>query len=72
VKYAVLYDQAADGSWGAVIPDLPGCTSAGDTLAHTRENVKEAIDLWIEVERERGHCIPPAATFTESVDLRRD
>lgn len=31
MRYAVLYDQATDGTWGAVVPDLPGCCSAGET-----------------------------------------
>ncbi|HEY1977816.1 MAG TPA: type II toxin-antitoxin system HicB family antitoxin [Candidatus Baltobacteraceae bacterium] len=69
MKYAVVFDPADDGSWGAVVPDLPGCTSAGDTLDEARLNVREAIELWIEVERERGHDVPPPITVAEPVEV---
>ena len=69
MRYTVLYDQAKDGSWGAVVPDLPGCCSASDTLEGVRENVKDAIALWIDVERESGHSIPRPNTIAETVEV---
>lgn len=35
-------------AFGVVVPDLPGCFSAGDTLAQAVENAKEAIALWLD------------------------
>ena len=32
-------------AYGVVVPDLPGCFSAGDTLDEAMENAKEAIEL---------------------------
>jgi predicted RNase H-like HicB family nuclease len=69
MRYAVLYDQAKDGTWGALVPDLPGCCSAGDTLEQVRENVKEAIALWIEIARERGQGVPKPNTIAETIDV---
>jgi len=69
MRYAVLYDQAADGTWGAVVPDLPGCCSAGDTLESVRANVKEAVALWLEVARDRHRAIPKPNTIAETVDI---
>ncbi len=43
---------------GAIVPDLPGCVSIGDTLEEVQENVKEAITLYLEVLAERGEKIP--------------
>ena len=45
-------------AYGVVVPDLPGCYSAGDTLDLAYENAKEAIAGWIEVELDDGHDIP--------------
>ena len=45
-------------AYGVVVPDLPGCYSAGDTLDLAYENAKEAIAGWIEVELDDGHEIP--------------
>ena len=56
-------------AFGIVVPDLPGCTSGGDTLEDVRERVKEAIALWIEVQRERGHAIPPPTTVIETIEV---
>ena len=41
------YDPVAQ-SYSAVCPELPGCTSAGDTEAEARNNIEEAIRLYLE------------------------
>ena len=69
MKYAVLFDPAGDGTWGAVVPDLPGCMSGGKTLDEARDSVKEAIVLWIDVARERGERIPPPASIAGNIDI---
>jgi len=56
-EYAVIYEQG-DTNWGAIVPDLPGCVSIGDTFELVQENVKEAIALYLEVLQERGEPIP--------------
>lgn len=52
-------------AFGVVVPDLPGCFSAGDTLDEAFENAKEAIDLWCETVMEDGGMIPPGKTLAE-------
>lgn len=56
-EYAVIYEQG-EHNWGAIVPDLPGCVSIGDTLEQVQENVKEAIELYLEELQERGEPIP--------------
>jgi len=56
-EYAVIYEQG-ENNWGAIVPDLPGCVSIGDTLEEVQANVKEAIELYLEVLQERGEPIP--------------
>jgi predicted RNase H-like HicB family nuclease len=48
VKFRVVleYDAVAD-SYSAVCPELPGCASAGETEAKARENIEEAIRLYL-------------------------
>lgn len=52
--------EAGDGktAFGVVVPDLPGCFSAGDTLDEAYENAVEAIELWIETALDTGMGIP--------------
>jgi len=46
-RLIVQYDPAAE-RWSATFPELPGCTSAGDTEDEAVQNAKEALDLWFE------------------------
>lgn len=51
MRYPIVIEPGdKDHAFGVVVPDLPGCFSAGDTLDEAFENAKEAISLWIESE----------------------
>lgn len=52
-------------SFGVVVPDLPGCFSAGDTLDDAMNNAREAIDLWCESVIEDGGDVPIAKPLAE-------
>jgi predicted RNase H-like HicB family nuclease len=45
-------------AFGVVVPDLPGCFSAGDTLDEAIDNAKEAIGLWLKEAIDCGINIP--------------
>lgn len=56
--------QDENGDWIAEVPSLPGCISDGKTREEALQNVKEAIDLYIESLEARGKPVPkdcPAA-----------
>ncbi|MBN2358104.1 MAG: type II toxin-antitoxin system HicB family antitoxin [Deltaproteobacteria bacterium] len=44
----VLEQDPETGEWAAYCPELPGCTSAGDTEVEAVENMREAISLYLE------------------------
>ncbi|MGA2145588.1 MAG: type II toxin-antitoxin system HicB family antitoxin [Bryobacteraceae bacterium] len=48
MKFRVVleYDPVSE-SWSAVCPELPGCASAGETEAEARQNIEEAIRLYL-------------------------
>lgn len=48
-------------AWGVVVPDLPGCFSAGDTLDEAIDNAREGIAAWIEATLDAGGAIAPAS-----------
>ena len=52
--------EPGDGTtaFGVVVPDLPGCFSAGDTLQEAYANAAEAIELWVETALGAGASIP--------------
>lgn len=45
-------------SWGVVVPDLPGCFSAGDTAEEAFTNAAEAIEAHLELMVEDGEAVP--------------
>jgi len=59
LKYSILiqYDSA-DNIYVASIPELKGCMAHGRTQEQAIEEVKIALELWIETARENGIKIP--------------
>lgn len=58
VYYPAIIERGTSG-YGVFFPDLPGCTSAGDTLQEAAKGAEEALQGWIEVSAEHGDNIPP-------------
>jgi len=49
----VTLEQGEDGYIVVECPSLPGCVSQGKTEEEALANIKEAIELWLEVEAEK-------------------
>jgi antitoxin HicB len=48
LKYPIAIHPEEEGGYTALIPDLPGCISQGETLEEVIANIEEARELWIE------------------------
>jgi len=48
MKLKVVLEPSEEGGFTAYVPGLPGCISEGDTKKEALENIKEAIQLYIE------------------------
>jgi predicted RNase H-like HicB family nuclease len=49
MKWRVILERDEQtGEWAAWCPELPGCTSAGDTEPEAMANIREAIELYLE------------------------
>lgn len=58
LEYSVVIHEAEEGGYWVEVPALPGCYSQGETREETLENVREAIELFLEGLREDGASIP--------------
>ncbi len=58
MQYLVVFEKALDGTIWARVPDLEGCYSCGQTIEEAKENVKEAITLYVEDLSECGKSVP--------------
>ena len=54
----IIYWSNTDEAFVAEVPELPGCMAHGNTQEAALENVKEAIQLWIDTAKEFGDQIP--------------
>lgn len=54
MKLIVSIDRDEDGIWIIECPSIPGCVSQGPTKVEALENIKEAIQLCLEVRAEQG------------------
>lgn len=66
MRYPIAIETGDDGhAFGVVVPDLPGCFSAGDTLDEAIDNAKEAIELWLETVIDDGGAVPEPRSIAE-------
>ena len=57
MDYVVIYEEG-DSSYGAYVPDLPGCIAVGETLEEVQTLIQEAIEFHIEGLQEDGDDVP--------------
>ena len=47
-EYTVVLEREEDGGFSVTVPDLPGCTSMGDTYDEALANIRDAIQVHVE------------------------
>lgn len=57
MKYLIIIEKG-DSSFGAYVPDLPGCVAVAETEAEVMELIHDAIEFHLEGIREEGLAIP--------------
>ena len=62
MKYAVVIERGPT-SFGAHVPDLPGCVAAAETKAEVCELIRQAIELYLEALKEDDLPIPAPQTY---------
>jgi predicted RNase H-like HicB family nuclease len=69
MEYLVVLEKGKT-SYGAYVPDLPGCVAVGETRREVLKLIREGIELHIEALRDAGETIPPPASKSEIVKIR--
>ena len=67
MKYAVVIEKGPT-SYGATVPDLPGCVAVAETLEEVETLIREAIDFHIDGLRQDGLPVPLPTTICEYVE----
>ena len=66
MKITVTIGRDEDGVWVAECPSIPGCVSQGDTKDEALANIREAIELCMEVRAKSGM---PLTVETRQVEV---
>lgn len=68
MRYAVIIEKG-EKSYGAYVPDLPGCVAAGNTVEEAKELIREAIEFHIEGLKENGEPVPKPSSSIEFIEV---
>ena len=69
MRYAIVIEQGPS-SFGAYVPDLPGCVAAAETREEVVKLIHEAIEGHIQMLREDGEPVPEPRSSAEYADVR--
>ena len=69
MRFSVVVEKDEDGYYVASVPELPGCHTQAKTLDAVMERIKEAIEVYLEVEaddlKNRGRNELVGVSFVE-------
>jgi predicted RNase H-like HicB family nuclease len=68
MRYAIVVEKGPE-SYGAYVPDLPGCVAAAETRSEVLQLIREAIEFHIERMREDGLAVPEPSSSAEYVEV---
>ena len=68
MRFAVVIERGPT-SFGAYVPDLPGCVAVAKSAAQVKALIAEAIPMHLDGLREDGLPIPEPATECEYVEV---
>jgi predicted RNase H-like HicB family nuclease len=62
--YTVLVYEAEEdeGGYWATVAELPGCGTSGETIEEIEENIKDAIETYLDALKALGKPLPQAVT----------
>lgn len=68
MRYMVVIERG-ETSWGAYVPDLPGCVAVGETREEVLQLIREAIEFHIQSLKKDGLPLPPPSSEGEFVEV---
>ena len=57
MRLKIVLEPSDEGGYTAYVPTLPGCISEGDSVEEALGNVREAIELYLEVQADEEEAL---------------
>ena len=67
MRYAVVFEKS-ETSFGAYVPDLPGCVAVGESLAETKLAISQAMRQHLDDLKAAGKSAPVPASVCAYID----
>ena len=67
-RYIVIIEKGPK-SYGASVPDLPGCVAVAKTRPAVMRLIRDAIELHVEDLRDRGKRVPRPQSVADQVEV---
>ena len=68
MRYMVVIERG-EASWGAYVPDLPGCIAVGETREEVLVLIREAIEFHLDGLKQEGLPVPVPSSEGEFVQV---
>jgi predicted RNase H-like HicB family nuclease len=68
MEYLVVIEKGPK-SYGAYVPDLPGCVAVAESRREVLKLIREAVSLHIEAMREAGEVVPAPTSKSELIKV---
>lgn len=68
MRYMVVVEQGPS-SFGAYVPDLPGCIAVGSSRQEVLQLIQEAIEFHLEGIKDQGISVPQPHSYSEFVEV---
>ena len=68
MRYMVVVEQGPS-SFGAYVPDLPGCIAVGESRQDVLQRIQEAIEFHLEGIKDEGASVPQPHSYSEFVEV---
>ena len=68
MRYMVVLERG-EKSWGAHVPDLPGCAAVGESRDDALRLIREAIEFHLEGLRAEGQAVPAPHSYATFVEV---
>jgi len=69
MQYMVIIEQG-ENSFGAYVPDLPGCIAAAETEQEVLHLIQESIEFHLEGLKDEGITIPLPHSYSKFVEIQ--
>ncbi|MBI1737512.1 MAG: type II toxin-antitoxin system HicB family antitoxin [Candidatus Rokubacteria bacterium] len=68
MRYMVVVERG-ETSWGAHVPDLPGCIAVGESREDVLRLIREAIEFHIDTLKQDGRPVPTPSSEGEFIEV---